>query len=134
MRQEKINTMENPIEKEDQTKIFTLEEAEKIRADGDEMRKKLLEELKLTEGEEKGKEKCNEICAEEHDKVFGASTMEKSDASQHIFHYVLCAETIRRYKKHADKFIYDNMDRMVMVALLEKSMEVKAMRLRKLKR
>ncbi len=123
------NKIENqtPIEeeKENPTKIFTLEEAEKARLDGDEMREKLFEVLKSTEGEEKAKKECNDTCAEVCDKAFSDSADEKAKANVYLIYYALCKEKMDRYKKHTDKIIYDNRDRIMMVLLLEKLMEAR---------
>ena len=109
MEQIKINTIENP------RKIYTVEEAEKIREEEDVIRENLLEELKSTEGEEKGREKCNNICAEVHIKEFGDLV---DGADKHIFHWVLCADTISRHKQYLRDLVYDNRDRAIKKALI----------------
>ncbi len=133
MEQIKNNQIDNliPIEEEkNKTEILTLKEAERAIRFGYGIREELLEELKLIEGEE-AKKKCNNICAEISKKEFNGSA---SEAEKHIFHWVLCAEAMRRYKEDADKLIYDITDRVIIAALTKKLIETRMRRRAKMKK
>ncbi|MCK4745015.1 hypothetical protein KAS41_03050 [Candidatus Parcubacteria bacterium] len=107
------NKIENPTEAENQIKIYTAEEAERIRQE-----KSKIYELFI----KLGRMESYDICLDIHSKFFGDLSIRERDC--HILHHIL-SDSSGLDTGPNKEFIYDKRDREAEEALKEKLEELK---------